>query len=46
VLEVIPVIETKTERRAQKKRLVLAGVSAALLMLLASGAFLFYRFRT
>jgi polysaccharide chain length determinant protein (PEP-CTERM system associated) len=45
VLEVIPVIVTKTERRTRKKRLVLASVSAALLMLLASGAFLFYRFR-
>jgi hypothetical protein len=45
VLEVIPVIETKLERRTRRKQLILAGLSATLLMLLASGAFLLYRLR-
>lgn len=45
VLEVIPVIETKLERRVRRKRFILATVSAALLTLIGSGAFFLYQAR-
>ena len=45
VLEVIPVIQTYTDRRIRKKRLVWATVSCVLATVLASCAILVYRFR-
>jgi polysaccharide chain length determinant protein (PEP-CTERM system associated) len=45
VLEVIPVIETFTDRRTRKKRLVWGAVSCLAVTLLASCAFLIYRYR-
>ena len=45
VLEVIPVIQTYTDRRTRKKRLVWATVSCVLATILASCAILVYRYR-
>jgi uncharacterized protein involved in exopolysaccharide biosynthesis len=45
VLEVIPVIQTHSDRRVRKKRLIWATASGIALTVLASGAFLLYRYR-
>jgi len=45
VLEVIPVIQTYADQRTRKKRLVWATVSCVLASILASCAFLIYRYR-
>jgi succinoglycan biosynthesis transport protein ExoP len=45
VLEVIPVIRTYVDRRARKRRLLLAGASFVI-TILVSGAVLFYHYRT
>jgi len=45
VLEVIPVIQTYTDRRTRKKRLVWGTVSCLVATILASCAFLIYRYR-
>jgi succinoglycan biosynthesis transport protein ExoP len=45
VLEVIPVIQTYTDRRTRKKRLVWATASCLLATILASGAILIFRYR-
>jgi len=45
VLEVIPVIQTYTDQRMRKKRLVWATVSCLLVTILASCVFLIYRDR-
>src|SRR4051812_1499926 len=46
VLEVIPVIQTRSELRIQKRRLIWGTLSVGLLTLIASGAVLFFRFRS
>jgi uncharacterized protein involved in exopolysaccharide biosynthesis len=46
VLEVIPVIKTHADVRVQRRRLVWATVSGLAVAILASGAFLFYSYRS
>ena len=46
VLEVIPVIQTFTDRRVRRRRIVLATVSGVVLALATTGAVLFYHYRT
>ncbi len=46
VLEVIPVIQTRSDLRIQKRRLIWGSLSVGLLTLIASGAVLFFRFRS
>jgi len=46
VLEVIPVILTHIDQRVRRKRLVLAAVSCVVVTILASGAALFYHYRS
>ena len=43
VLEVIPMIETHLDRRNRRRRMIFGTVSAALLALVATGAFIVYR---
>jgi len=45
VLEVIPIIETRIDRRRRKKRMVWATVSGALITVLAGSAVLFSHYR-
>jgi hypothetical protein len=46
LLEVIPVILTHVDQRTRRKRLVLATVSGVIATILASGAALFYHYRS
>jgi polysaccharide biosynthesis transport protein len=45
VFEVIPIILTNADRRARRRRLILAGVSCVVLAAAASFAFVLYRYR-
>ena len=45
VLEVIPIIRTRTEQLVLKKRIIAATVTSVLVTIVASCAFLLYRFR-
>ena len=46
VLEVIPIIQTLSDMRRRKKRLIWGAVSGFAITILASGAFLFYHYNS